>query len=166
MQLDPKEKEKLESALAMKGLRSTRQREQVFAVVLASRDHPSADLIYQRVRASMPTISLATVYNCLETLAECDLIRQIHFERAPSRYCFAKERNKHHAHFHCQETGKVFDLDLPDGFIEDLSLMLPEGFRIEKIDLTVSGACSVCREDEVMMNSTSSAKRASFVQTI
>lgn len=140
MELDPEVKEKLEKALAKKGLRSTRQREQVFAVILESKDHPAADVVYSRVKEFMPTISLATVYNCLETLYECDLIRQINFERQPSRFCFAKEHRKHHAHFHCSETGRVFDVDIPHEFVDKLSGYLPNGFEIDKIDLTLSGS--------------------------
>jgi Fur family peroxide stress response transcriptional regulator len=139
MELDRHEKEKLESALSGKGQRTTRQREQIYAVILRSDDHPCADLVYQRVKPLLPGISLATVYNCLETLAACGLIRQVHFEREPSRYCFAREENLHHAHFHCQRSGKVFDVDLPASFIENLSQFLPEGFEIHKLDLTLTG---------------------------
>lgn len=148
MQLHPQAKEKLETALARKGMRSTKQREQVFAVILESNDHPAADVVYTRVKEQMPSISMATVYNCLETLTDCDLIRQVNFEREPSRYCFAKEYRKHHAHFHCKTTGKVIDVDLPTEFIESLSHYLPAGFKIDKIDLTLSGSCTSNEEGE------------------
>jgi len=141
MQLQSQAKEKLDKALARKGLRSTRQREQVYSVLLGSEDHPSADVVYSRVKKDCPGISLATVYNCLETLVDCDLIRQVNFEREPSRFCQCKDHRKHHAHFHCQETGKVIDVDLPNGFIENLSQYLPDGYSIDKIDLTLSGRC-------------------------
>lgn len=147
MQLQTEAKEKLETALARKGLRSTKQREHVFAVILESNDHPAADAVYARVKEISPSISLATVYNCLETLSECGLIRQVNFEREPSRYCFANDHRKHHAHFHCAETGKVIDVDLPNQFIESLSQYLPDGFNIDKIDLTLSGSCG-CNDNE------------------
>ncbi|NBX60826.1 MAG: transcriptional repressor, partial [Opitutaceae bacterium] len=84
------------------GLRPTAQREVVFKVILEKRDHPTADEIFARVKSQMPTISLATVYNCLETLVQCQLIRQVNLERAPTRYC----PNLHqHAHFHDETTG-------------------------------------------------------------
>lgn len=149
MQLNPQAKEKLESALIRKGMRSTRQREQVFAVIFESDDHPAADVVYSRVKENMPSISLATVYNCLETLAECELIRQVNFEREPSRYCYTKDHCMHHAHFHCRNTGKVIDVDLPDSFIESLSQYLPQGFQIDKIDLTLSGSCCSKQEDSL-----------------
>lgn len=139
MMLPTQAKQTLESALAEKGLRSTRQRECVFAVVAASADHPTADTIYSRVRESLSGISLATVYNTLETLVSCGLIRQVNFEREPSRYCPSSEPGKHHAHFHCTRSGRVFDIHLPDSFMKDLEALLPPMFRIEKIDLCISG---------------------------
>ena len=39
----------------------------------------------------MPTISLATVYNCLETLTQVGLVQQVNLDRGPSR--FAPTRN-------------------------------------------------------------------------
>ena len=78
-------------------VRPTPQREVVLKVILEKRDHPTADEIFARVKALMPTISLATVYNCLETLVGCGIVRQVNLERAPTRYC----PNLHeHAHFH------------------------------------------------------------------
>ena len=66
-------------------MRATRQREQVFSVLLKKRDHPTADVV-SVVRAEMDSISLATVYNCLEVLVDSRLIRQVNFDE-PTRYC-------------------------------------------------------------------------------
>ena len=77
MQLSPQYKELLDDALERSGQRSTKQREHIFALLLEKRDHPTADEIYARAREGMPSISLATVYNCLETLTDTSLIRQV-----------------------------------------------------------------------------------------
>ena len=63
MKLSPEYKNLLNSALGHSGQRPTK-REHVFSVLLEKRDHPTADEIYARSRTEMPTISLATVYNC------------------------------------------------------------------------------------------------------
>jgi Fur family peroxide stress response transcriptional regulator len=118
------------------GQRSTKQREHIFAVLLEKRDHPTADEIYARARSEMPSISLATVYNCLETLVESSLIRQVNFEREPTRYC---PNLTQHAHFYCKETGEVFDVDLPDSLIGELKGILPSGFVAEHIDIAFNG---------------------------
>ena len=118
------------------GLRPTAQREVVFKVILEMRDHPTADEIFARVKSQMPTISLATVYNCLETLVQCQLIRQVNLERAPTRYC----PNLHqHAHFHDETTGQIHDIDLPIELMAQLHDVLPAGFNASSIELTVRG---------------------------
>jgi Fur family peroxide stress response transcriptional regulator len=128
--------EALAKRLTESGLRPTPQREVVFKVILEKRDHPTADEIFARVKAQMPTISLATVYNCLETLVQCGLIRQVNLERAPTRYC----PNLHeHAHFHDDATGQVHDIDLPADTLTHLRELLPPGFDANNVELTFRG---------------------------
>ena len=100
----------LAQKLADSGLRATPQREVVYDVLLKKRNHPTADEVFARVKAERPTISLATVYNCLETLVQCDLVRAVNFERGPTRYC---PNLRPHAHFHDEQSGKTHDIDLP-----------------------------------------------------
>ena len=117
-------------------VRPTPQREVVLKVILEKRDHPTADEIFARVKSQMPTISLATVYNCLETLVHCGLIRQVNLERAPTRYC----PNLHeHAHFHDETTGQIHDVDLPPELMARLHEVLPTGFNANVIELTFRG---------------------------
>ncbi len=117
-------------------VRPTPQREVVLKVILEKRDHPTADEVFARVKASMPTISLATVYNCLETLVQCGIVRQVNLERAPTRYC----PNLHeHAHFHDETTGQIHDVDLPPELMTRLHEVLPAGFNANVIELTFRG---------------------------
>ena len=126
----------LAQRLAHSGVRPTPQREVVFKVILEKRDHPTADEIFAREKSQMPTISLATVYNCLETLVQCGLVRQVNLERAPTRYC----PNLHqHAHFHDEATGEIHDIDLPADFVGRLHDILPAGFAASNVDLTFRG---------------------------
>jgi Fe2+ or Zn2+ uptake regulation protein len=69
--------------LAASGIRLTRQREEVLAVLLQKRDHPTAVEVFMRSKKHMETISLATVYNCLEALVESGLVKQVNLDRAP-----------------------------------------------------------------------------------
>jgi Fur family peroxide stress response transcriptional regulator len=127
----------LTKRLTDSGLRPTPQREVVYKVILEKRDHPTADEIFARVKSQMPTISLATVYNCLETLVQCGLVRQVNFERAPTRYC---PNLCQHAHFHDETTGEVHDIDLPAEVIVKLRELLPPGFNASDIELSFRGA--------------------------
>lgn len=127
--------ETLAHRLTESGLRPTPQRETVFQVLLEKRDHPTADEVFARVKDAMPTISLATVYNCLEALVQHGLVRAVNFERAPTRYC----PNLHpHAHFH-DESGSTLDIDLPPSLLDQLQALLPRGYSARHIEINFHG---------------------------
>jgi len=128
--------EALSQKLADSGLRSTPQREVIYNILAKKRDHPTADEVFARVKTEMPTISLATVYNCLEALVQCNLVRQVNFERGPTRYC----PNLHpHAHFHDEASGSTYDVDLPPGVVEQLVAHLPAGYNASDVEITFRG---------------------------
>ncbi|MFA5058352.1 MAG: transcriptional repressor [Opitutaceae bacterium] len=119
------------------GLRSTPQREVVYQVILAKRDHPTAEEVFARVKALMPTISLATVYNCLEALVQYGLIKQVNFVREPTRYC----PNLHeHAHFHDEASGEIHDIEIPADLMNHLRSLLPAGYAAVSVDLSFRGS--------------------------
>ena len=126
----------LSRRLADSGLRSTPQREVVYNILLDKRDHPTAGEVFARVKSELPTISLATVYNCLETLVQCDLVRSVNFERGPTRYC---PNLRPHAHFHDEQTGKTHDIDLPAELIEKVNSVLPQGYDAKSVEIIFRG---------------------------
>lgn len=122
--------------LANSGLRATPQRELVYNILLRKRDHPTADEVYARVKAERPGISLATVYNCLEALVQCSLVRSVNFERGPTRYC----PNLHpHAHFHDEQSGKTYDIELPPELIAKVNGVVPDGFDVKSVEIIFRG---------------------------
>ena len=126
----------LAQRLADSGLRATPQRELVYNVLLAKRDHPTADQVFTRVKEELSTISLATVYNCLETLVQCGLVRQVNLEREPTRYC---PNLRPHAHFHDERTGSTHDIDLPPAVLTKLKSVLPPGYDADAVEITFRG---------------------------
>lgn len=126
----------LTAKLEQSGLRATRQRELIYGILTSQRDHPTADEVFARAKKDMPSISLATVYNCLETLAQCNLVKPVNLERQPTRYC----PNLHeHAHFHDEATGRVFDIELDPRTVAKIRAVLPEGYAASSVDITFRG---------------------------
>jgi Fur family peroxide stress response transcriptional regulator len=118
------------------GLRMTRQRQEVYRILLEQRNHPTANEVFMRVKDRLPNISLATVYNCLEALVQHGIIRQVHFERESSRYC----PNLHeHGHFHDSQTGVIHDIDFKPGANLADVLNLPPGAVIHDVEITLRG---------------------------
>jgi Fur family peroxide stress response transcriptional regulator len=136
MRLNTTELDRLKTSLKQAGLKPTRQREHVLSVLLARRDHPTVEEVWQRSRTLSRGISLATVYNCLESFVDSGLVKQVNYEREPTRYC---PNLRPHAHFKDQETGRVYDIDLPNEVLIQLNSILPEGFRPEAIEISFHG---------------------------
>jgi Fur family peroxide stress response transcriptional regulator len=129
--------EALAQSLADSGLRSTPQREVVYEVLLKKRDHPTADEVFARVKAEMPNISLATVYNCLDVLVQRNLVRQVNFERGATRYC---PNLQPHAHFYDEQTGTTHDIDLPPDLMQKVGAVLPEGYEAKSVEIIFRGS--------------------------
>jgi Fur family peroxide stress response transcriptional regulator len=132
-----------ESVMGREGLRLTPQRRHVYEVLMEKRDHPTATEVFIRAQQGMPTISLATVYNCLETMVGSGLVKAVHVDREPTRFC----ANLHeHGHFHCTACGHITDIEFgrrgaspaPKGW------KLPEGYLVTHQDLTLRGLCPDC----------------------
>lgn len=136
------QKSTLDEAFADNGLRMTRQRQLVYNVLMESRDHPTAEEIYRRVRKQMAGISLATVYNCLEKLVECSLVKQVNRDRDSSRYC---GNLREHAHFYCEKCGAVHDIDLSPPVLGQLAPRREAGFTVQHFDINLRGICPACQ---------------------
>ena len=136
MKLTEVDKRHLDKALSSGGLRATRQREYIYSVLLTQRDHPTADEVFIRAKEDMPTMSLATVYNCLETFVDCDLVKRLNYGREPSRFC---PNDGDHAHFLDEGSGRVYDITLPKDFNDYVKSLLPDGFQAKKVKLSFTG---------------------------
>ena len=118
------------------GLRMTRQRQEIYRILIEKRDHPSANEVFMRAKDRLPNLSLATVYNCLEALVQHGIIKQVNSEREASRYC---PNLREHGHFYEAETGTIHDVDFKPGFNLADILDLPPGAVIDDIEITLRG---------------------------
>jgi Fur family peroxide stress response transcriptional regulator len=128
----------LTERLGTGGFRFTPQRQQVYDVLLQKRDHPTAEEVFIRSKKTMPDISMATVYNCLDALVQCGLVRQVQLERGATRFCPNMEE---HCHYYCDECGTVFDVALTGN---SAVVPRPKGFKIDHYEIAVHGLCAEC----------------------
>ena len=133
-----KTEQHLTERLSTSGFRFTPHRQHVYDVILNKRDHPTAEDVFIRTKKTMPEISHATVYNCLDALVKCGLVRQVQLERGATRFCPNMEE---HCHYFCDNCGEVFDVALRT----DSALMpRPPGFKVDHYDIAVHGLCEEC----------------------
>jgi Fe2+ or Zn2+ uptake regulation protein len=95
------------AALRGKGVLPSAQRIEIARVVLNACDHPSADDVLERVRARLPVVSRATVYNTLNLFVEKGLLRALHL--SAGRVVFDPKTEPHH-HFVDEDTGRIDDV--------------------------------------------------------
>jgi len=131
--------------IAKRGFRFTKQRQEVYQALLEKRDHPTAIEVYSRVKARMPSISLATVYNCLETLTECGLAKHVNIDRAPSRYCPNLEE---HGHFYCEGCGAVIDVPFKSKSHLEETWDIPKDSIVVHHEVAFRGYCPACAKQQ------------------
>src|ERR1700675_1524789 len=100
----------LNERLMTSGFRFTPQREHVYSVLLKRRGHSTAEAVFIRAKREMPDISMATVYNCLDALVKCGMVREVSLERGAARFC---PNMQEHCHFYCDACESVFDIGWP-----------------------------------------------------
>lgn len=124
-----------------RGLRLTQQRRRVYEAIMEKRDHPTATEVFMRVKSGMSSISLATVYNCLDTLTACGLVKHVNLDRASSRYCPNLEE---HGHFFCDKCGAVFDVPMRETARLDETWDVPAGAIVAHHEVAFRGLCGAC----------------------
>ncbi len=122
----------------------THQRIEVYRILLGSKEHPSPEEIYRRLKESFPTLSLATVYRNLEALNRIGFIRKVNALSDHARY---DGDIKQHSHFICLSCRKVEDVhfeELERAQIPDL----PDSEHVITSKTVVfMGVCKTCRDD-------------------
>ncbi|HTZ16986.1 MAG TPA: transcriptional repressor [Dissulfurispiraceae bacterium] len=123
------------------GLKLTPQRLSILSCLEGNRDHPTAEDIYRKVSKKFPTMSLATVYNTLETLKRHGKLASITID--PDKKHFDPNLEKHH-HLICSSCKKIADIHI------DFDLAVPreatQGFQITGSQVEFYGICPECRK--------------------
>ena len=122
-------------------MRYSKQRVQILMALKRSCDHPTADMLYTRLRGENPNISLATVYRNLNMMADAGEIRRILFDDAKARY---DANPAPHEHMQCLCCRKVFDCSPEFYHIMQQQIFEQTGFLVTRHQLCLSGICPSC----------------------
>jgi Fur family peroxide stress response transcriptional regulator len=124
------------------GLTATHQRTVIYRVLVESRDHPSPELVYERVSREIPEISRATVYKNIHTFLDAGLLREVSELHQTNRLDANLER---HHHLICTRCRKVVDFqdEQLDGI--QASMAEPDGFQVTEYRVEARGLCPACR---------------------
>jgi Fur family peroxide stress response transcriptional regulator len=128
--------------LRKKGYKATTQRIAICRFALHSRDHPSAQRVYDEVRRVHPTVSLATVYKTLQILTEHGLVQELDLPESQARFDSYVEP---HINLVCMRCGKIQDFD--DSAAREMVERVAAKAEFTRTGqrLDIYGVCKTCR---------------------
>ncbi len=128
--------------LKERGLKATFQRMTILAAI-DSMGHANVDEIYEEVRKSHPTLSLATVYKNIITMVEQGVLTEVPIVGKKSKFELKKLE---HVHLICTECGSVVDHELDKILAEDTHKVAKNSsFALKERQLNLYGICNDCQ---------------------
>lgn len=132
--------------LKEKGLLCSKQREQILAAFIKTRNHPTVDNLYNTIKKKDPKIGLATVYRTMRAICDSGLAGEVDFGDGVRRFEH-KFHRQHHHHLVCIKCGRV--IEVTSSQIENLQKKLAEqyDFATTRDTMKIFGLCSKCQRN-------------------
>ncbi len=131
----------LKELFAKNGLKFTTQRYLVYKTMTTAKDHPSAEMVWRRVRREAPAISLDTVYRTLAAFEVRGLVSRVPAGGEEGR--FDGDVQPHH-HLVCLSCGAIEDFSMPGAGLADLPPSIAEWGEVRDAQILVRGVCRAC----------------------
>jgi len=130
--------------LENKELRKTNERFTILEEIYQRDDHFDAESLYEDLLRKKVNVSRATVYNTLDLMVACDLVKKHQFGKNQAQY----EKSygyKQHDHIICVDCKKV--VEFCDPRIQQIKTMMGEllNFKITHHSLNMYGVCGNCQ---------------------
>ena len=141
------------AALEQAGLRKTPQRVAIVSAFADDPTHPTAQIIFDRLRRTMPTVSFATVYNTLAALEQAGRCRTLRIDGVAGDSGTRFDPNVDaHDHAVCDRCGAVRDVPhvRERGEPRRTTGNPPRvggGFQVRAVERIYRGRCVDCLRD-------------------
>ena len=126
------------------GIKLTHQRLEIFREIIRSDDHPSAEVLHDRLKKRNPSLAIDTVYRTLATFEQLGLINKLHV--MGERALFDKNLDQHH-HFVCTKCKRVHDIYWPEFDSSAPPAEVTKLGNITSQHLEIRGICNKCNQD-------------------
>lgn len=128
--------------LKVKKLRKTPERYAILDKVYEMATHFDIDALYADIEKDGYHVSRATIYNTMELLSDCGIVRRHQFGAQPAQY----ERvsaTVNHLHLICQQCGKIKEVKDPE-LVSFMNSRRYSAFHDSYFCLYVYGICAAC----------------------
>lgn len=123
--------------------RLTKQRQKILELLTNTKDHPTAEQIYKKLKPRFGRLSLGTVYRNLRVLKEQGQIWEMDFGSGLSHFDAVVHS---HYHFICKNCRRIYDIRIPAIKELDDKVRTITGFRIYSHRLEFFGLCDICNQ--------------------
>lgn len=137
------ERQKFKEFLATKGLKLTKERDEIIREILAIKGHFDPDELFIKMKTKGSKVSRASIYRTLPLLVDSSLIEEVervdrhaHYERVSG--------NQHHDHMICTGCGKVIEFYSPTLEMLQDEICRKEKFKGIRHTLEILGLCEKC----------------------
>lgn len=124
------------------GLKITPQRVAIYRELILSKKHPSAIMVYKKIKEYFPNISLGTVNSTLLTYARKGIVKIVESSGDPKR--FDPKIEPHH-HFRCMECGEIFDFHNDDYDAIKIPAAIKNKYVVLSKIVHLEGLCDKCK---------------------
>ena len=134
-------------ALQQAGMRITPQRTAICELLTTSEEHPTAAMIYEDLKPRFPSMSLATVYNTLDALAEIGAINVL--GQAGDDTVHYDADTEPHVNLACLSCNKIVDIPSEHVSHLDAEITAASGYKLLGARVLYYGLCPDCQRKQV-----------------
>jgi Fur family peroxide stress response transcriptional regulator len=136
----------LTSALKQAGMRVTPQRVAICELLATSREHPTAAMIYDELKPRFDSLSLATVYNTLDTLVGLGVVNVL--GHAGDDKVHYDADTEPHVNLACISCSRIIDIPSEHVTHLDSEITAASGYKLLGARVLYYGLCPDCQKKQ------------------
>ncbi|MFN8401112.1 MAG: Fur family transcriptional regulator [Anaerolineales bacterium] len=136
----------LTTALQGAGMRVTPQRVAICELLASSHEHPTAAMIYDELKPRFSSLSLATVYNTLETLVGLGVVNVL--GHAGDDKVHYDADTEPHVNLACISCSRIIDIPSEHVTHLDSEITAASGYKLLGARVLYYGLCPACQKKQ------------------